>query len=142
LPKTLAQQLVDYHEKFNGTLRDRDYDLTKRGSGKENTRYLASPDAPSKMKLERFDSKKIDLKATLQSMVDGDFDEPEDEDDEPKKKKKSKGSKPKKTKEKNPWEDDDEPPKRKKSASKSKPAPKRSVPKRSVPKKRTVSRSR
>lgn len=141
LPKTLVQQLMDYYDKAKGTLRDRDYDLTKRGSGQENTRYMASPDAPQKMKLERFDKKKLDLSAILQSMIDGEDPEGVEENDEPKKsKKKAKKDKPKKTKEKHPWDDEPEPSKKKKSASKSKPAEKRSVKKSTGTSKRRVIR--
>lgn len=131
MPKTLVQQLVDYYDN-NGTLLDRDYDLKKSGSGKNNTRYTAAPDSPSKMKLDRF--KKFDLQEVLESMIN-------DDEDPPKAKGKGKSKdkdKPKKKKEKNPWDDvEDERPKRKKSASKSKPAAKRTV-KKSTGKRRVV----
>jgi hypothetical protein len=117
IPKTLAEQLVNYQAKYKGTLMDRDYELSRTGSGKTGTKYMASPEPPSKMKLSRFEDKMLDLDKVLQSML-GDEDDG-DEDDEPVKK--SKSSKPKKSK-KNPW-DDEKPvshPKKKKSASKSK----------------------
>lgn len=115
LPKTLVQQLVDYHTKFDGTLRDRDYDLSKSGSGKNGTRYMASPDSPRPMKLKRFEDQKKDLQEVLMALLDG-----AGEDDETPKKKKKGSSKPTKKKESNPWDDVDEKPRSKKSASKSK----------------------
>lgn len=97
LPKSLAEQLVAYQTKYK-TLMDRDYDLTKTGSGMTGTKYMAAPDAPSKMKLSRFDDKLLDLGDVLQSMLDDEDDD--DVDEAPK-------SKPKKSK-KSPWEDDDD----------------------------------
>lgn len=136
-PKTLAEQLVVYCEK-NGTLKDRDYELTKTGSGKNGTRYLASPDSPSKMKLSRFDDQLFDLHEVLQNMLDGADGDADEDYDEPKPKKKS--SKPKKTAP-DPWEDDDDRPRKKKSAVKKKSAStvRRPV-KKTVAKKRTVRR--
>lgn len=132
LPKSLVEILAAYKKKY-GTLLDRDYELSRTGSGQNDTRYMGVPETPTKMKLSRFTP--LDLSEVLQSMLGDDDDD--DDDDEPvaKKKKKSKKSDP------SPWQDDDEDDdepvvkksKKKKSASsksgakKSKPAVKRTV---------------
>jgi len=104
LPKSLVEQLVAYFEK-KGTLLDRDYDLSKSGSGMNDTKYLASPDSPSKMNLSRF--KKLDLSKILASMLDDDDDEDDDdEDDEPVRHRTSKATRRKPVE--SPWEDEDE----------------------------------
>lgn len=114
MPKTLVEQLVNFHKKYKGTLLDRDYELSKSGSGQNGTKYMAAPDAPAPMKLSRFEDQKFDLSKVLQGLLgDGeDDDDDEDYDDEPVK---SKKSKPKKS-QKNPWDDE---PVRKKSPARS-----------------------
>lgn len=142
LPKTLVEALMVYHEKYDGTLRDRDYDLRRTGSGQNDTKYFAAPDSPTKLKLSRFESKMLDLEEVVNSML-GDDDE-DDEDEKPSKKKSGKSSKPKK-REKDPWEDEDEddeddkPRKKKKSSASVK--SKGTVKKRVAPKKTTVKRT-
>lgn len=103
LPKSLVEQLVGYFEK-KGTLLDRDYDLSKSGSGMTDTKYLASPDSPSKMNLSRF--KKLDLANILASMLDDDDEDDEEEDDEPVRHRSSKATRRKPAE--SPWEDEDE----------------------------------
>ena len=114
LPKSLVEQLVTYYEK-KATLLDRDYELTRTGSGMQGTKYLASPDSPTPMNLKRF--KKLNLDEILASMVepDEDIDDDEDEDDEPitrrhvHKKASSRIAKRRAVKdEENPWDDDDD----------------------------------
>lgn len=120
LPKSLVEQLVGYFEK-KGTLLDRDYDLSKTGSGMEGTKYMASPDSPTPMNVRRF--KKIDLDKVLQSMLDDDADDDDedDDDDEPVTRQSSKAHSARRKKvveEESPWDDeeddddDDEPPRR------------------------------
>jgi hypothetical protein len=154
MPKSLVEQLVNYYEK-KGTLLDRDYELSKSGSGKNNTKYMASPDAPSNMNLKRFESKMFDLDEVLEKMVDGD----EPEDDEPvSSKKKSKKSRRHEVDDDDdddddPWEDDDddddddddeddEPIRRKKKSSTKKPTAKRKVSSSKKPVKKTVSKKK
>jgi hypothetical protein len=100
IPKSLMEQLADYRDD-KGTLLDRDYDLKRTGSGKNDTKYRANPDSPSKMKLSRFT--KLDHDAVLLSLL-GEVDEvDEDEDEKP-----SKRQRPSKSKNTTPWEDDEE----------------------------------
>lgn len=80
LPKSLVEQLVGYFEK-KGTLLDRDYELSRTGTGMTDTKYMASPDSPTRMNLSRF--KKLDLGKILASMVDDAEEEEDDEDEEP-----------------------------------------------------------
>lgn len=131
LPKSLVEILMNFHAKYKGTLLDRDYDLSKSGSGKEGTKYMAAPDDKQKMDLSRFDKKKYNLSELLSAMLNGDVEEDDDDedDDEPM-------SKPKKSKSKTPWDDDeDKPRKKKKTGVKKKSASRKPV-------KRTVKRSR
>lgn len=119
MPKTLGEQVIAYHEK-NKTLLDRDYDLSKTGSGKQGTRYMAAPDSPKSMKLSRFEDKKYDLDVLLECLLN--------DEEYPKDPNKSSGDgtsgtkKSKTKKEKNPWDedDDDKPRKVKKSSGKKK----------------------
>jgi hypothetical protein len=133
MPKSLVEQLLAYYDKYD-TILDRDYDLSKTGSGKEGTKYMASPDSPSKMKTSRF--KLLDLDDVLESMIVGDDDDDDDDDEPPRKKKSSSASKKSRRtsddEDDDPWDDDDdeddedeedERP-RKKKASKSKPTKK------------------
>lgn len=104
--KTLVEQLVNFHQKY-GTLLDRDYELSRTGSGQNDTKYMAAPDAPSKVKLSRFEDQKFDLSEVLESMLEGedpDDDDDDDDDDEdytPKRR-------PKKSRGRDPWDDDDD----------------------------------
>lgn len=107
MPKSLVEQLLKYHEKW-GTSLDRDYDLSKSGSGKTGTNYMASPDSPSKMKLSRFSP--LDLDEVLESMLlDG-----EDDDEEPRRKKTKGKASTKRSRDEDdeedddPWDDDDD----------------------------------
>lgn len=83
MPKTLAASVMKKYEKY-GTLLDRDYELTREGSGFDTT-YDSVPEAPTKMNLKRFDL--IDLTAMLQSQLDmadnAGSDDDDDDDDEP-----------------------------------------------------------
>ena len=85
LPKSLAGSVYKKYEKY-ATLLDRDYDLSREGSGFD-TEYDATPDSPSKMNVRRFDL--IDLAELLQQQLDmaeqaeaGDDDD-DDEDEVP-----------------------------------------------------------
>lgn len=78
---SLANTLLKFHEK-RGTLTDRDYDLTREGSGLNDTVYSADPDDPKARKMSRFDDGMHDIEAIINAEINesgGD----EDEDDEP-----------------------------------------------------------
>ncbi len=79
MPKSLFEQIMARYEK-HGTILDRDYELTRSGSGLDTT-YMLTPEAPSKMNLKRFEL--LDLEAILAKMLE---DEDDDADDEPVKK--------------------------------------------------------
>lgn len=102
LPKTVFEQLMARYMK-DGTIMDRDFELSRTGSGRDDTVYMVSPESPHKMKLSRF--KLLDLDEILESLLDEDDDDDDDEDERPARKKKSKASK---RSSRSPWEDDDE----------------------------------
>lgn len=108
LPASLVGSLTKKYDKF-GTLVDRDYELTKEGTGLD-TEYDALYDQPKKIKLDRYET--LDLLAVLTSQLDGgdtdDDDDDDDDDDKPVKKGKSK----KDAEPDNDEGDDDEPVKR------------------------------
>ena len=107
MPKSLVESLMNFHTKYKGTLLDRDYELSRTGSGKNDTKYMAAPDDKHPMKLSRFDSKKFDLDELLSQMVNGDDDDDDDEDETPRRKKSKSSSGPKKSRKK-PWDDDED----------------------------------
>lgn len=109
LPKSLVEHLMTFHTKYKGTLLDRDYELSRTGSGKEGTKYFAAPEDRAKMNLARFEKKKHDLGEVLASMVSDDDDDDDDVEDEPVRKKKSstRSASPKKSRD-TPWDDDDD----------------------------------
>jgi hypothetical protein len=77
LPASLVGNLMKKYDKF-GTIMDRDYELTKEGSGM-GTEYDALYESPKKMKLDRFEL--LNLEDVLLSQLPGQGDD-EDEDDE------------------------------------------------------------
>lgn len=79
IPKTLMDALNAHSDK-RGTLLDRDYELSRSGSGIKDTQYMAAPDSPVRMNLSRYKKDMIDLDELLQSLLPG-FED--DEDDEP-----------------------------------------------------------
>lgn len=96
LPSSLVSNLLKKYDKF-GTMTDRDYELTKDGTGFD-TEYDALYDGPTKVKIDRYEL--LDLENTLVSLLDSEAeDDDEDEDEKPaKKKKKAKDDTP-------PWEE-------------------------------------
>lgn len=111
MPITLANVVLKKYEKFK-TLLDRDYELTREGTGFD-TEYDATPETPRKMKLDRYNL--IDLNEMLLNMLNGestDEDDDDDDEDEKPRKKSSKGGlskkKPIKRKARDEDEDDDE----------------------------------
>lgn len=54
MPPSLADQVLKRHEKYE-TVMDRDYDLSREGSGLSDTRYSVDYDMPKKRNLDRYD---------------------------------------------------------------------------------------
>lgn len=79
MPKSAVEQLIARYEK-HGTVMDRDYELSRTGSGKNDTKYMVSPDSPAKMNLSRF--KLIDLAEVLESLIVAEDDDDDDDEDE------------------------------------------------------------
>lgn len=110
MPKSLVEILMNFYQKYRGTLLDRDYELSRTGSGQFDTKYMAAPEDRQKMNLSRFDKKKHDLGELLDTLVNGEEDDLDDDDEEvrkPRSKKKS-GSRPKKSRDDDPWDDEDD----------------------------------
>lgn len=100
---TLANTLLKFFEKRQ-TLMDRDYDLTREGSGQNDTVYSADPDDPRKRKLSRFDESMHDIGELIRGEL-GEEDSDDEEDEAPRSTKKSvKKSKPRQ----DDYEDEDE----------------------------------
>lgn len=78
---TLANTLLKFHEKRE-TLLDRDYDLTREGSGVNDTVYSADPDDPKSRKMSRFANDVHDIEAIIAAEINSAGDDDE-EDDEP-----------------------------------------------------------
>lgn len=81
LAKTAAASVLKKYEKY-GTLLDRDYEISRSGSGFD-TEYDVTPESPAKMNLKRFEL--LDLMELLESqleMADGASDDDADDEDE------------------------------------------------------------
>lgn len=106
---TLAMSLVKFHEK-RGTLLDRDYDLTREGSGLNDTVYSADPDDPKKRNLARFATELHDIPALISAEMGSTEDDDEDEEEEPRSTKKPgpKKSSSRRRDEEDDYEDDEE----------------------------------
>lgn len=107
MPKTVAKAMMERHDKHH-TVMDRDYELSKSGSGLK-TKYLVTPEAPSKKNLDRYELK--DIMEILEGMIPGDEDADMDEDEEDerpaRRKKSSASSRRKKSDDYDDDEDDD-----------------------------------
>lgn len=79
IPKTLMDALFAHYDK-RATLLDRDYELSRSGSGMKDTQYMAAPESPHKMNISRYLREVIDLEELLDSLLPG---EDDDDDDEP-----------------------------------------------------------
>lgn len=77
---TLATTLFKFYEKRN-TILDRDYDLTREGSGMNDTVYSADPDDPKRRNLSRFEDSIHDVAEIIASEI-GEDDESDNEEDE------------------------------------------------------------
>lgn len=99
MPKSVVEQLIARYEK-HGTVMDRDYELSRTGSGKNDTKYLVTPDSPSKMNTKRFEL--LDLEEIMQSLASSDDEDDDDDDERPAR---TKRTAPKRT---SRYEDDDD----------------------------------
>jgi hypothetical protein len=80
LPKSAASSVLKKYDKY-GTLLDRDYEVSRTGSGMD-TEYEAIPESPTKMNLNRFEE--LDLWSLIEAQLSEDEDdEDDDEDDRP-----------------------------------------------------------
>lgn len=95
IPPSLVQSLTKKYDKF-GTILDRDYELSKEGTGMD-TSYSDLYEQPSKIKMSRYEGDKKDCEEILlkivEAMEDDEEDDDDDEDEKPSKKSKAK-SKP------------------------------------------------
>lgn len=89
LPKTTAASVVKKYDKF-GTLLDRDYDLSREGSGRETT-YDVTPEAPSVIKnLGKYEAP--DLLSKLEAQLPGGSDDEDEEEEDEKPTRRSRGT--------------------------------------------------
>lgn len=80
IPKTLAQSLLKKYDKYT-TLLDRDYELSREGTGQNDTVYDATPEAPTRIKgLSGYET--LDLMELLNAQLEDDDDSDSDDDDE------------------------------------------------------------
>lgn len=79
MPKSLVEQLTSFASKY-GTILDRDYELSRSGSGME-TSYSAVPEDKSPIKISRFRRDMMDLEQLLEDWAD-EQDGTDDEDDD------------------------------------------------------------
>lgn len=79
IPKSLAEDLMRSCEKYT-TMQDRWYEVSRVGTGKNDTKYSRDPEAPTKFRLPR-DAKLIDLHALMQKMVE-EVEEADDDEEE------------------------------------------------------------
>jgi hypothetical protein len=80
MPKSLVEQLVNFAQKY-GTILDRDYELSRSGSGMDTT-YSAVPEDKSPIKIARFRKDMSDLEQLLEDWASEQENGPEDDDDD------------------------------------------------------------
>lgn len=91
MPKSMAASVLKKYDKY-ATLLDRDYELSRTGTGLD-TEYDVTPEPPTKMNLDRFDS--IDLMELLEEqleMADGAESNSGNDDEKPRARKAAKSS--------------------------------------------------
>lgn len=89
VPYTVSEQLQLKDDKYD-TIMDRDYEISRTGSGQYDTKYSLDWDSPRPFKAERY--KTLDAAAAILTELgldDDDDDEEEDEEDEPRTSRKS-----------------------------------------------------
>jgi cold shock CspA family protein len=72
-PKSVLNDLVKVHYKRRGTLTDRDYTISRTGSGKNNTRYTVSNEDKKKRETEIKKAEKsdpVDIDVEMQALLD------------------------------------------------------------------------
>ena len=106
LPKSLAQSLMKKYDKYS-TILDRDYELSKDGTGFDTT-YDAIPEPPSKMNIAKFEP--FDLIKVLEAQLPGDDEDDDDEEEAPKPSRRGSSSSSGTSRAKKPaaWEDEDD----------------------------------
>jgi hypothetical protein len=137
LPASLVTNLLKKYDKFK-TIKDRDYELTKDGSGFD-TEYDALYEQPHKRDLKRYDL--LDLGDVLLSQLsEGEDDDDDDDEDETPKRKSSKGGskkppkrRPSKSRDEDDDDDEDEAPRRPKKRIAKPPAKKKVMGKKNKP---------
>lgn len=141
MTKTLVSSLMKRYDKYS-TMLDRDYELIREGESL-NTTYDSIPEAPKKIKMEKYrsDMDDIDVMGMLETQYNesqniGGSSDDDDDDDEPRRPRRDKasvrgGKKPRDDDEDEaPWDDDDDddedfaPRRKSKPAAKSKPSSK------------------
>lgn len=81
MPKSLVEQLVTFASKW-GTILDRDYELSRSGSGMD-TSYSAIPEDKHPINIKRFRKDMMDLEELLENWADEQDGADDEEDDEP-----------------------------------------------------------
>ncbi len=87
LPVSAMNSVIKKYDKY-GTLLDRDYEISRSGTGFD-TEYEVTPEPPTKMNLNRFDT--IDLMPLLASQLDDDDDDSDEDSKSTRKKPGRKG---------------------------------------------------
>lgn len=77
MPQTLVDSLMEWYNKYNNTLLDRDYTLKRKGSGQMNTKYTSEPEDPMPLNLGRY--KVPDMQKVLNAQIPGASSDTEDE---------------------------------------------------------------
>lgn len=136
LPKTLATNLMKKYDKYS-TMVDRDYELSRDGDGM-NTEYDAIPEAPARLKIDRYqDEEPVEMLPLLEAALEralnvqspsSDDDEDDDEEERPSRRSIGKGSNRRRTiddDDESDDDDEDDEPRRKAPAKKKRPLSKK-----------------
>lgn len=106
MTKTLAASVLKRFDKYK-TLLDRDYELTRTGTGRD-TEYDSIPESPTKMNISRYEE--IDLWALVEAQLPSEEDDDDDDDEEetPRARRKGGSTRATKTTRRKVVEDDDD----------------------------------
>lgn len=108
MPPSLADQVLKRHEKF-GTILDRDYDLSREGSGLNDTKYSVDYDDRKRRDLSRWDDKIHDITAIVSAdLVSSGGGTSGDDDEEPRSTKKSSRRSSHEDEDEDDYEDDED----------------------------------
>lgn len=99
MPVTLAEQVIKRYDRFDDTVMDRDYILSREGSGQNDTRYSADYDPPRPRKLTGL------VLHDIGAIVDAEAGDSDDEDEAPRS---TKSSKPSRRSRDDDYEDEEE----------------------------------